>query len=233
MDLKNALKSLTKFEKCLWVVSVIVVAGTFFFFGNTDYLNLCASLIGVTALIFLAKGHAIGQVLIIIFAFFYGYISFHFRYYGEMITYLGMTVPMAVVALVSWLRHPFKDTSEVEVSKLSKKQISVMIFFTVAVTVMFYFILKLLGNASLVVSTVSVTTSFVAAYLTALRSPYYALGYAANDLVLVILWIIAARQDINSVSMVICFLVFFINDMYGFINWKKIEKMQKNTPSVC
>lgn len=233
MDLKNALKSLTKFEKCLWVVSVIVVAGTFFFFGNTDYLNLCASLIGVTALIFLAKGHAIGQVMIIIFAFFYGYISFHFRYYGEMITYLGMTVPMAVVALVSWLRHPFRDTSEVEVSKLSKKQISVMIFFTVAVTVMFYFILKLLGNASLVVSTVSVTTSFVAAYLTALRSPYYALGYAANDLVLVILWIIAARQDINSVSMVICFLVFFINDMYGFINWKKIEKRQKNTPSVC
>ena len=233
MDLKNALKSLTKSEKCLWVVSVIVVAGTFFFFGNTDYLNLCASLIGVTALIFLAKGHAIGQVMIIIFAFFYGYISFHFRYYGEMITYLGMTVPMAVVALVSWLRHPFKDTSEVEVSKLSKKQISVMIFFTVAVTVMFYFILKLLGNASLVVSTVSVTTSFVAAYLTALRSPYYALGYAANDLVLVILWIIAARQDINSVSMVICFLVFFINDMYGFINWKKIEKRQKNTPSVC
>lgn len=233
MDLKNALKSLTKFEKFLWVVSVIVVAGIFFFFGNTDYLNLCSSLIGVTALIFLAKGHAIGQVLIIIFAFFYGYISFHFRYYGEMITYLGMTVPMAVVALVSWLRHPFKDTSEVEVSKLSKKQISVMIFFTVAVTVMFYFILKLLGNASLVLSTVSVTTSFVAAYLTALRSPYYALGYAANDLVLVILWIIAARQDINSVSMVICFLVFFINDMYGFINWKKIEKRQKNTPSVC
>ena len=44
---------------------------------------------------------------------------------------------------------------------------------------------------------------------------------------------IAARQDINSVSMVICFLVFFINDMYGFINWKKIEKRQKNTPSVC
>lgn len=233
MDLKNALKSLTKFEKCLWVVSVIVVAGAFFFFRNTDYLNLCASLIGVTALIFLAKGHAIGQVMIIIFAFFYGYISFHFRYYGEMITYLGMTVPMAVVALVSWLRHPFKDTSEVEVSKLSKKQISVMIFFTVAVTVMFYFILKLLGNASPVVSTFSVTTSFVAAYLTALRSPYYALGYAANDLVLVILWIIAARQDINSVSMVICFLVFFINDMYGFINWKKIEKRQKNTPSVC
>ncbi len=230
--MKNAFKSLTLFEKCLWVVSVIVVAGTFFLFKNTDYLNLCASLIGVTALIFLAKGHAIGQVLIIIFAFFYGYISFRFRYYGEMITYLGMTVPMAVVALISWIKHPFQDTSEVEVSKLSKKKISVMIFLAVAVTVAFYFILRALGNASLITSTLSVTTSFVAAYLTALRSPYYALGYAANDLVLIVLWIIASKQDINSVSMVICFLVFFINDMYGFINWKKIEKRQKNTPSV-
>jgi len=233
MDLKNALKNLTKFEKCLWLVSVFSVTGAFFLFKNTDYMNLCASLIGVTALIFLAKGHAIGQVLIIIFAFFYGFISFHFRYYGEMITYLGMTVPMAVVALVSWLRHPFKDTSEVEVSKLSRKQISVMLFFAVAVTVAFYFILKELGNASLIVSTVSVTTSFIAAYLTALRSPYYALGYAANDLVLVILWIIASKQDINSVSMVICFTVFFINDMYGFISWIRMEKRQKNTPSVC
>ncbi len=232
MDIKNAFKNLTLFDKTLWIVSVVVVTGTFFLFKNTDYLNLCASLIGVTALIFLAKGHAIGQVLIIIFAFIYGFISLRFRYYGEMITYLGMTVPMAVVALVSWLRHPFKDTSEVEVSKLSKKKISVMIFFTIAVTVIFYFVLKSLGNASLVVSTISVTTSFVAAYLTALRSPYYALGYAANDLVLVILWIIAAKQDMNSVSMVICFLVFFINDMYGFINWKKMENRQKNTPSV-
>ncbi len=227
MGIKNVFRNLTLFERCLWFVSVIVVTGAFFLFRNTDYLNLCASLIGVTALIFLAKGHTIGQVLIIIFAFFYGFISFRFRYYGEMITYLGMTVPMAVVALISWIKHPFQDTSEVEVSKLTRKQISVMIFFTVAVTVSFYFILKALGNASLIASTFSVTTSFVAAYLTALRSPYYALGYAANDLVLVVLWIIASKHDINSVSMVICFTVFFINDMYGFINWKKIEKRQK------
>lgn len=227
MSIKNFIKNLTLFEKTLWLVSVIVVSVTFFAFGNTDYISLCASLIGVTALIFLAKGHAIGQVLIIIFAFIYGFISFRFKYYGEMITYLAMSAPMAFVALVSWLRHPFKDTAEVEVSKPTKKQISVMLVITVIVTVIFYFILKALGNASLLTSTISVTTSFVAAYLTALRSPYYALGYSLNDLVLIILWVIAAKQDINSISMVICFIVFFINDTYGFINWKRMEKRQK------
>lgn len=228
MKLKNSLKALTKFEKCLWLTSVIAVAGTFFLFRSTDYLTLTASLIGVTALIFLAKGHAIGQVLIIIFAVFYGVISFEFKYYGEMITYLGMTAPMAIVALVSWLKHPYKDSDEVEISRLTKKQIAVMLTFTATVTFVFYFILKALGNASLIVSTVSVTTSFLASYLTALRSPYYALGYAANDMVLIILWVVAAMQDVSSVAMVACFVTFLVNDLYGFINWKRMENKQKS-----
>lgn len=231
MNIIQSVKTLTKFEKILWLSSVAVVLSTFFIFKSEDYLTLIASLIGVTALIFLAKGHAIGQILIIVFALFYGYISYHFRYYGEMITYLGMTVPMAVVALVSWLRHPYKESSEVEISKLSKKQVVPMLIFTVLVTVAFYFILKALGNASLLVSTVSVTTSFLAAYLTALRSPYFALGYAMNDLVLVCLWIIAVKEDISSLSMVACFVTFFINDMYGFVSWKRMEKRQKKSPS--
>lgn len=40
----------------------------------------------------------------VVFSILYGVISFTFAYYGEMITYLGMTAPMAVVALVSWLK---------------------------------------------------------------------------------------------------------------------------------
>lgn len=218
---------LTKFEKCLWLSSLAAVLLTFFLFKSTDYLTLISSLIGVTALIFLAKGHAIGQILIIIFAVFYGFISLKFRYYGEMITYLGMTTPMAIVALISWLRHPFKDTKEVEVNRMTKKQIGNMWVLTLVVTVVFYFILKKLGNANLLVSTISITTSFIASYLTAMRSPYYALGYASNDLVLIVLWVAVSIHDISSVSMVTCFATFFINDMYGFINWKKIEKRQK------
>lgn len=228
MKIRESLKSLTKFERCLWLVSAVVVTGAFFIFKSTDYLTLGASLIGVTALIFLAKGYAIGQVLIIIFSLFYGYISFRFRYYGEIITYICMTLPMAVVALVSWIKHPYKDSSEVEVSKLTKKQIGLMCLSAAGVTVAFYFILKALGNANLFFSTISITTSFVAAYMTALRSPYYALGYASNDLVLIVLWILAAKEEISSVSMIFCFITFFVNDMYGFINWKKMEQRQKN-----
>ena len=221
-------KELTKFELFLWLVSVSVVVGSFFLFGSRDYMTLSSSLIGVTALIFLSKGMVIGQVLVIIFAIFYGIVSFFFAYYGEMITYIGMTAPTALVALIAWIRHPYKDSSQVEVApRVRKREWVIISVLTVVVTVAFYFILKALGTANLEVSTVSVATSFFASMLMVYRSPYYAVAYAANDIVLIVLWTLAAMEDISYVPMVACFAMFFFNDIYGFINWQKMKREQK------
>ncbi len=221
-------KELTKFEIILWLVSLAVVAGSFFIFQSKDYLTLISSLIGVTALIFLAKGMVIGQVLVIIFAVFYGIISFFFAYYGEVITYLFMSAPTAFISLVSWIKHPYKDSSQVEVAKkLTKRSWAILLSMTAAVTVAFYFILGALGNANLIVSTVSVTTSFLASMLMVYRSPYYAVAYAANDIVLIVLWVMASLTDISYVPMVACFAMFFFNDIYGFINWRKMKREQQ------
>ena len=219
--------SLTRFELTLWLTSLSVVSGTALIFGSVDVLSMIASLIGVTALIFVAKGHVLGQVLTIVFAVFYGVISWGFRYYGEVITYLCMTAPMALLALITWLRNPYKDSAEVAVHRLKGRQWAVLLLLTAIVTFFFYFILRAMGNAALVISTISITTSFLASALTAMRSPYYALSYAANDVVLIILWVIATLADPASVPMVACFIMFFLNDMYGFINWRRMEKCQQ------
>lgn len=226
MKISEYIRSLTKFEKGLWLVSVLVISVSFLVSGGSDFLSLTASLIGVTSLIFIAKGYIIGQVLMVVFSVFYGIISFFFSYYGEMITYLGMTAPMAVMSMISWIKHPYKKTKEVEVAKVTRGQIAVMLALTVVATGVFYFILRTLGNASLIISTVSVTTSFIAAYLTFLRSEFYALGYAANDVVLIVLWIIAAASDISCLPMVLCFVMFLFNDLYGFYSWRKMRKRQ-------
>ena len=226
MKISEYIHSLTKFEKGLWLVSVLVITVSFLVSGGSDFLSLTASLIGVTSLIFIAKGYIIGQVLMVVFSVFYGIISFFFSYYGELITYLGMTAPMAVMSMISWIKHPYKKTKEVEVAKVIKAQIGVMLLLTVIVTAAFYFILRALGNANLIISTISVTTSFIAAYFTFLRSEYYALGYASNDIVLIILWILAAVSDISCLPMVLCFVMFLFNDLYGFYSWRKMRKRQ-------
>lgn len=226
MKLLNSFRDLTKFELILWIVSLITVSGSFLLSSPPDYLTLIASLIGVTALIFVSKGYVLGQVLTVVFSVFYGIISFFFSYYGEMITYLCMTAPIAVMAVVSWARHPYKRSAVVEVSRLKRGQIIFMWVAAIVVTAVFYFILGALGNANLIVSTISVTTSFLASYLTFCRSPYYALAYAANDLVLIALWIMATLKSPSYLPMVFCFAQFFVNDMYGFFNWSRLRKEQ-------
>lgn len=225
--MKKLLNYFSRGEKILWLSSMILIIVSFMIFDRENYLTLAASVIGVTALIFNAKGNPVGQALIIIFAVMYAVISYSFAYYGEMITYLGMSAPMAVVALVSWLKNPYNgNKAEVKVNRLKLPEIIFMLALSAVVTVIFYFILKYMGTANLAPSTFSVTTSFVAAYLTFRRSPYYALGYALNDVVLLILWTMAAFSDISYLSVIICFAVFLANDLYGFVNWLKMQKRQ-------
>ncbi len=224
--MKQLYLSLNTFERNLWLTSIVCVTVSFLLFSN-DYLTLIASLIGVTALIFVAKGQVIGQILTVVFALFYGVISYYFGYYGEMMTYLGMTSPMAIAAVISWVKHPYKDEDIVEVQRLNRKMILLVIVLSLFVTFIFYFILKVLNTTNLLISTISVTTSFLASAFTYLRSPYYALGYAANDLVLIVMWIFATMENIAYLPMVICFVMFFLNDSYGFINWRTMEKNQR------
>ena len=220
-------------ECLLWLLSVSMILISFFLFQADDILTLIASLIGVSSLILIAKGNPIGQLLTILFSIFYGIISFSFAYYGEMLTYLCMTAPMALLALITWLKHPFEgDRAEVEIVRLTKKDILPMILLTAAVTGIFYFILKALGTANLAPSTISVTTSFLAVYLTYKRSPYYALAYAANDIVLIVLWTLASFENRSYISVVVCFAAFFLTDLYGFANWRHLQKKQNTFRAV-
>lgn len=225
----NKLKNyFSKVDITLWSSSVFFIIVSFCIFDRESYLTLCASLIGVTSLIFNAKGNPFGQLLMVIFSLLYGVISYSFSYYGEMITYLGMTMPMAVFALISWLRNPYKgNKAEVKVNSLTSRENIFMWIITVVTTVIFYFILEHFNTANIVPSTISVTTSFIAVYLTFRRSPYFALAYAANDVVLIILWILASMLDIRYVSVLVCFVAFLFNDIYGFISWKKMKIRQE------
>lgn len=219
----------SKGEITLWLCSTAAIILSFCLFDRENYLTLVASLVGVTSLIFNAKGNPFGQLLMIIFSLLYGIISYSFSYYGEMITYLFMTMPMAAFALVSWLKNPYKGKkSEVTINHIKKKEYVFIWILTLVVTVIFYFILSSLNTSNMIPSTISVTTSFLAVYLTFRRSPYFAIGYAANDLVLIVLWVLATMENINYLSVVVCFIAFLANDIYGFFNWKKMGERQAN-----
>lgn len=148
----------TKQELLLWLTSMGLIIVAFFNFDKSGYLTLVASLIGVTSLIFNAKGNPLGQFLMVIFSLLYGIISYSFAYYGEMMTYMGMTA----FALVSWLSNPYQgNKAEVAINRLTTKEIGMMLGWSVVVTIIFYFILRFFHTTYLMLSTLSIATSFL------------------------------------------------------------------------
>lgn len=225
--MNNPLKSLSKKEWGIWLGSLVIVTVSNLIPGDLDMLTLAAALIGVTSLIFAAKGNVWAQILMIAFSILYGIISWRFRYWGEMITYLGMTLPMAVWSTITWAKNPSKENgNEVAIQKLTRKMIVLLAFFCAVVTLGFYVLLQALHTPNIVFSTISITTSFLAASLTMLRSSYYALGYASNDVVLIVLWVLASMENPVYVPVVVNFCIFLFSDLYGFISWKKRERNQ-------
>lgn len=223
LNIFHAFSLFSRKDWLLWILSLCVVIAANVLAGDIDILTLIAVCLGVTSLILAAKGSVWAQILIIFFSILYGIISWRFRYWGEMITYLGMTLPMAVWSAVTWLKNPADNGLEVEIRKLKKRDILWLSVSAAIVTVVFYFILRSFDTPNMFFSTLSITTSFLAASLTMLRSSYFALFYAANDLVLIVLWSMAMMEDPVYMPVTVNFAIFLINDMYGFINWKRRE----------
>ena len=221
--MSNPIKSLTKKEWILWIGSLAIVILSNLLSTDIDVLTLVSACVGITSLIFAAKGNVWAQILMVVFSILYGLISWQFRYWGEMITYIGMTMPMAVWSTITWIKNPSESGQEVAIQKLTRKHVAGIAAAGVIVTAVFYMILKALDTPNILFSTISITTSFLAASLTMLRSSYYALGYASNDIILIVMWVLASIENPAYIPVVVNFIIFFFNDMYGFVSWKRRE----------
>lgn len=216
------------FELLLLSVSLVCTVTVFCIGKEKDPWSLLSSVSGIVCVIFTAKGNPVAQYLSIIFAVFYSVVAFRSRYYGEMLIYLFLMIPIHVACIVSWIRNRRNpDSAEVKINCLRAREYIIMGLADCVVTVAFYFLLKALNTDELIVSTISLVSSVSAAYLMLRRSEYYAVCFIVNDVILLILWgLRVLHYGVSSLPTLITFGVFLINDIYGFLAWKQRRKKQ-------
>jgi len=215
------------FEKILLAVSFTAPVIAFLVFKVTDYLNLANSLAGAAMLFLLAKANIFGNVVSMVFSITYSVVSYRFRYYGEMMLYLGLYLPIEVFTLFVWLRNRYAGSNVVKVEVTKAIDFLWGTLLSSIITLGAYFVLKALGTENLPWSTVSVFTSMLACYFLLKRNSVYALFYVINDVILIILWLYAAMKDSSYACLVVSFICFLLNDSYAFFSWSRIRRKQE------
>ena len=220
------LKKWSMFEIILLVSSVLIIV-MFGIIFKSDILTVATSLVGILCALLLAKGLVAGQLVGMAIVVLYSLVSYKNGFYGEMIIYIGIMLPMYVWGIFEWIKHKSSKTNSIEVNQISKKEWAIVSFVAVILFVAFYFLLKRLNTSELIVSTLSVVDNLFAVYLLARRSKYGFVSYIVNDLILIVLWGIPVIQgNLFLLPMLMNPVVNLVNDSYGVINWTKLQKEQ-------
>lgn len=224
--MKNLFKNWTLFEKILIIASFFTVLITGICFKN-DVLTITTSILGIFCAFFLAKGFLIAQFSGILLVVLYSILCFQNAFYGEMMVYILIMLPMYVWGIFEWKKHKSEKTNSVEVNSIKWQEWIIVSVVAMILFIAFYFILKALNTSQLIISTLSVIDNIFAVYLLARRSKYGFVSYIVNDLILIALWGIPVIQgNFLVIAMLINPIVNLINDIYGVVNWSKLQKRQ-------
>lgn len=219
-------KSWSAFEKTLLfgsILCVIIVAIIF----KSDIITTICSIIGIITALLLAKGNVVGQFFGIMIVFLYSFVSFKNRYYGEVIVYIFIMLPLYIMGIIEWIKNINKETKTVEPNNISFKEWICIFIISIILFIGLFYLLKYFNTSELFISTLSVIGSLYAVYLLARRSKFGFLFYLFDDIILFIMWVIPVlNRNLLVLPMVFNPTINFINDLYGYINWAKIEKIK-------
>lgn len=208
---------------------IVIVSISGILFGSKWYITT-STILGLLCVFTQAKGKIATQFIGIVYFCFYIFISYTQKYYGESLLYLIIMLPMYIYGVIHWLAHRDKNENVVIVrSNLSKKEWLISCLCFVVVSVGVYVLLKILNTSRLVISTLSFVSMLPAIYLLIRRCKWNQVAFLVNDFIVPVLWIFLIIQgDLSFLPMCIYHVFQITYDIYGLIEWIKLEKKQKS-----
>ena len=194
---------------------------------HSDWTVIVSSTICFCSCFLSAKGKIAASFIGLIFIITYSLVSYKNQYYGEIIISLCVMLPMYIWQIVEWVKHRDKEENVVIVNKIGMKEVLILLGAAVLAFVVFYFLLKALNTANLIVSTISILGNVMGMYLLIRRSKLGFISFFVDDVVYFLLWFIPMiNGNITLLPIVINPVLNLVSDIYGLRNWTKIQKIQ-------
>ena len=219
--MKKYFKCWNKFEVTLLVTGILILLSIGIYL-DCGLLPTIVPVIGFFCALHQANGLVIGQIVGVVMAILYSIMSYSNNYYGEVIVYLFVILPLYISGIYTWLKNKDKKSEKVKQNTLSQKEWYSLLGINIVLFIGLYFLLKFFNTNNLLVSTISMNINLTATYLLVRRSRYSFLFYLINAFILLILWgLPVLNGNILLLPMVFDALLLLINNIYGLHSWSK------------
>ncbi|MBR5048211.1 MAG: nicotinamide mononucleotide transporter [Erysipelotrichaceae bacterium] len=178
--------------------------------------------------IMLTKARIEGYFLQFAMGILYVFIAWKQAYYGEVVNAL-LVIPVTAYGLYNWLRSRNSGENTVDIARAGKKEVILLIISQLLLVPLYRRILCRYTDEMLTVQALSIAVTVMAFYFCARISVLSYYCFISKDIVSTILWIPPLLAgDASAWLVIIPNLLFFINDIYGLISWRRMLAEQKN-----
>lgn len=221
----------TLFER-IWLLTFTVINISLFFVWQDTILGLISSLSGMLCVVLVAKGKISNYAFGVIQTTTYGYIAYTYGLYGESMLNLLFYFPVQFVGIYMWRKNKVNKENSVQgedvaVQFLTKKTALIVSIVCVLSIILYALFLKFIGGTSVGLDSATNVLSIAAQLLMLKRYAEQWIMWIVINLLSIIMWAVTLiAQGGNDWSMVVMWTAFLFNSIYGYINWKKMGKVQ-------
>ena len=213
-----------KLWEVVWLFSACAVIAALSVYWHDTVMGIISATTGVACVVCTGKGKLSAYIFGAVNVILYAIISFHARYYGEVMLNTLYYFPMQFYGFYVWNRHMNKETHEVEKKRMTKAGRGKLVFATAAGTAAYGFVLKALGGALPFVDALSTVASVVAMVISVKMYMEQWIIWIVVDVVTVIMWAAAFANGNESMATLLMWVVYLGNAIIMYFKWAKEAK---------
>ena len=205
-------------------VLVFIIANAIAIHDNP--LAVISAIFGILYTLFAGKGKVACFFFGLLGSGCYAAISCKNALWGQLLLYMGYYVPMQISGIFQWSKNLKIEKKEIVKTKLSLKELVIIVFLTVIALTGTIFMLYYFKDASPVIDGVTTILSIVGMYLTVKRCiEQWVVWMIVNGLSALMWANLVFLHGSHAFSTVIMWSVYFLAAIYFFFQWKKEVKI--------
>lgn len=222
-QIKGYFKDWSMYEK-IWLLSfTIIILGLSMYWGD-GIIGILASLTGIWCVVLVAKGKISNYYFGIANVLLYAYVAYGWKYYGEVMLNILYFFPMQFIGLYMWTRNKNKKKNdEVKAKLMTNKQRFGWGIITLAGIFAYGTFLSFIGGSMAYTDSATTVMSVIAMILMALRFTEQWVLWILVDIFSIVLWVSALMSGGTDIAVLVMWIAYLVNAIYGLINWIKLS----------